>query len=187
MKKVFIIHRWDGNPESDFYPWLKNELEKNNFEVIIPNMPESSEPKIKKWVSYLNKIVKNVDKDTYFVGHSIGCQTILRYLGKIGGKIGGCVFVAGWFSLTNLETEEEKEIAKPWLETPINFEKVKSKTKNFIAIFSDDDPFVPLKNANIYKEKLGAKIIIEKNQGHFNINKVESVLKSLLSFSKQQE
>ena len=27
MKKVFIIHGWEGYPEEGWFPWLKKELE----------------------------------------------------------------------------------------------------------------------------------------------------------------
>src|SRR3989338_3630464 len=91
--KVYIIHRWDGSPSLDWYPWLKEELEKKSFEVFVPKMPEPNHP----------KIAKNPDEDTYFVGHSIGCQTILRYLEKINKKVGGAVLVAGWLVLHPLE------------------------------------------------------------------------------------
>ncbi|MDP2820642.1 MAG: DUF1749 domain-containing protein [bacterium] len=168
-KRVFIIHGWDGYPEEGWFPWLKQELENNGFYVQVPTMPESSEPKIETWVSYLNQVVGEVDENTFFVGHSIGCQTILRYLESLPAdkKIGGAIFVAGWFTLMGLETEEEKEIAKPWLEKPIDFEKVKQHTKNFFAVFSDNDDVVPLNNKEMFEQRLGAKTAIEHQKGHF--------------------
>ena len=187
MKRVFLIHGWDGHPSNNWFPWLKKELEKRKFKVVAPLMPNSDEPKIETWVPYLAKQVKKPDENTYFIGHSIGCQAIIRYLQTIKDKIGGAVFVAGWFSLTleSTETEEEKEIAKPWFETAIDFDKVKKTTNNFIAIFSDNDPYVPLEeNSKLIKNKLGAKIIIEKNKGHFDdeaeIKELPSVLNSIL-------
>ena len=88
-------------------------------------MSEPAEPKIEAWVSRLSRIIGVVDENTYFIGHSIGCQTILRCLEKLpdNAKVGGAVFVASWFTLTNVDTDEEKETARPWLETPIDFEK----------------------------------------------------------------
>lgn len=170
MKKVIIVHRWDGNPNGDWYPWLKKELEKKGFKVIVPIMPNSDEPQIKKWVPHLKKVVGNLNEETYFVGHSIGCQTLLRYLEKenFKGKIPGVVFVAGWFKLANLENEEIKEIAKPWINTPINFNKVKSKIGKLTVFLSSNEPYDYVKeNEIIFKEKLEAKVIIEKNKGHF--------------------
>lgn len=189
-KRVFIIHGWDGYPEEGWFPWLKRELTKRGFAVKVPRMPNAAEPKIQTWISFLRRLVGKPDEHIYFIGHSIGCQAILRYLEKLPprAKIGGAVFVAGWFTLKNLETDEEKTVARPWLETPINSKKVKSRTKNLVAIFSDNDYFVPKKDRKSYRRKLGAKIIIQHNKGHFSgndgIRKAPIVLESLLKISK---
>lgn len=61
------------------------------------------------------------------------------------------------------------DVAKPWLETSINLAKVKGKANSFIAIFSDNDPYVSLEeNRKIFEGRLGAKIIIEPGKGHFS-------------------
>ena len=170
MKKVILVHRWEGNPNNCWFPWLKKELEKMKFKVTALKMPNPEEPKIKEWVEFMQKNIKNVDQETYFVGHSIGCQTIMRYLETLDGKtkIGGLIFVAGFFNLPNLETEEEREIAKSWLETKINTDKIKLMTNHIVAIFSDNDPFVPLEDTKLFKKRLNAEIIIKKNKGHFS-------------------
>ncbi|MBI1972620.1 alpha/beta hydrolase, partial [Candidatus Woesearchaeota archaeon] len=135
MNTAVLIHRWDGNPGADWYPWLKKELEMKNFKVIVPSMPNTTEPKIEEWVSHLKKIVPNPDKNTYFIGHSMGCQTIMRYLETLPHvKVGGIIFVAGWFYLKNLENDEVEQIAKPWLTTPIALSKIEGIT-NKITVF----------------------------------------------------
>ena len=153
-------------------------------------MPEPAEPKIEAWVSYLSKTVGDINEHTFFVGHSIGCQTILRYLESLptGKKVGGAVFVAGWFTLTNSETEEEKRIGKSWLETPIDLGKVKQPTQKFLAIFSDNDEVVPPENKKFFEERLGAKTAVEHRRGHFSgsdgITKLPSVLEAVLEIAK---
>ncbi|MFH1427797.1 MAG: alpha/beta hydrolase [Patescibacteria group bacterium] len=191
-KKIYIIHGWDGYPEEGCFPWLKKELERRGYDVFIPLMPEPEKPKISTWVAYLSQIIKKPDINTYLLGHSIGAQAILRYLESLDRdvKINGAVFIAGWVHLTELalETTEDIKIAKPWLKTPLNWDKIRSHTNNFIAIFSDNDKLVPLSDSNIFKDKLGAKIIIEHNKGHFsdsdNIKKLSSALKSILEIAK---
>lgn len=171
-KRVFIIHGWDGYPEEGCFPWLKKELTERGYTVFTPAMPEPLAPKIDIWVSFLKKQIGVPDENTYLVGHSIGAQTILRYLEFLpnGIKIGGVVFLAGWLHLTDeaFEDENDPQIAKPWLETPINWDSVKCHSNNFTAIFSDDDTVVPITDSEIFKEKLGAKIIIEHNKDHFS-------------------
>lgn len=188
-KRVFIIHGWGGNPNEGWLPWLKTELEKRGFLVTVPAMPNSDEPKIETWVPFLDKLVGEPDGETFFVGHSIGCQTIIRYLQTLpdGTKIGGAVFVAGWYNLRNLETEEDKRIAGPWVNEPRDDEKIRSIVNKAIAIFSDNDPFVLPENQQSWKEKVGAKIIIEHNKGHFSgsdgITELPSALESVLEIS----
>ena len=193
QKRVFIIHGWSGYPKEGWFPWLKKELEKNGLTILVPKMPHTDHPKINEWVSQLKKLVGKIDKNTYFVGHSIGCQTILRYFESLNGnqKIGGVVFVAGWFTLMNLETNEEKEIAKPWLGEPINVNKIKKQLNNMVAIFSDNDSVVPKENQKMFKNKLGAQIIVEHNKGHFSgddgIIKLPSALKALLEMVEKNQ
>lgn len=189
MKRVFIIHGWSGTPEEGWLPWLKRELESRGFEVFVPAMPHTENPTIDDWVGFLKDLVKNPDPNTYFVGHSIGCQTILRYLETLPNdkKVGGAVLVAGFCALKNLDVKE-KEIAKPWLETPIDFEKVKAMAKSFTCIFSENDPYVPYQeNKKIFKEKLNAKIVTEAAKGHFTeddgITELPSALDALTEIS----
>ena len=97
-KRVFVIHGWEGYPEEGWRPWLRKELEGKGFEVIIPAMPDTATPTFAKWVPYLAQTVGAADENTYFVCHSLGCITTLRYLEtlKENQKIGGVVFVAGF-------------------------------------------------------------------------------------------
>ena len=66
------------------------------------------------------------------------------------------------------EGEEIIEIAKPWMETPIDFTKVKRMVGETLAIFSDNDPYVPLSQKDLFERELGAKVVIEHNKGHFD-------------------
>lgn len=171
-KRIIIVHGWDGYPEETWFPWTKHELEKIGFEVIVPQMPNADAPEIDSWVTFLHEIVGLCDEDTYFIGHSIGCQTILRYLGSLseGIKVGGAVLVAGWVSLTPMaiRTAEEQAIARPWFERPILYEKILLHTRKFVGIFSDNDPYVPIENQITYRKKLDAEIIVISGRGHFN-------------------
>ena len=192
MKKVILIHGWGGYPGEAWQSWLKKELDPKDFEVETPEMPDTETPRIDAWVKKLREIAGEINEDTYLIGHSIGCQTIMRYLETLdeNKKVGGCIFVAGFFDLleTAYEEEAEKEIAKPWLEIPINLDKVKKHTNKVIAIFSDNDECVPLSGKEIFKKKLGAEIIVEHKKGHFSsgdkINKLPIVLDKLLEISR---
>lgn len=164
MKRLFIIHGWEGNPQEGWYPWLKQKLEKINFEVCIPQMPNPNNPKLSRWLKKINKIIVNPDKQTFFVGHSLGCITILNYLENLPSKtkVGGAIFVAGF-----PEPIGYGELNSFFIK-PLNYKKIKTRTKNFIAINSNNDPYVNLRNGKILRDELGAKLIIAKKMKHFS-------------------
>ncbi len=191
-KKVYIVHGWGSNSKSKKFIWLKNELEKKNFEVVLLDMPDTLRPKIEAWVGKLKEVVGLPDENIFFVGHSIGCQTIMRYLQTlpVDMKVGGAVFIAGWFKIEGLEKEGEEAIAvgRPWIETPIDFEKVRSVCQKISVFLSDNEPYGYIEeNKKIFEDKLGAKVIMEHNKGHFTeddgIIDLPYVLEELLRIS----
>ena len=123
-KRVYIVHGWGGYPEEGWFPWLKKELESHGYVVVVPQLPDSDHPHIEKWMPALAEAVGAPNEHTFFVGHSMGCQAIARYLETLpnGVSVGGAVFVAGFFKgLTNLEDEPDvPKIAAHWLETPLD-------------------------------------------------------------------
>jgi hypothetical protein len=189
-KRAFIIHGWSMSPDDGWYPWLGRELKRDDFEVIIPKMPDTDNPKIEAWTNYMREKVGQCNENTFFVGHSIGCQAIMRYLEKLPEKekAGGVVFVAPWLILSNIEGQEERMTSSPWLNTPIDFEKVKSHAKKIICIFSDNDPYVPAENWEMFSKNLGAETITEKGQGHFTdddgITELPAAAEELLKISR---
>ena len=186
-KRVLIIHGWGGSPNEPMLQWLKAKIEENGLEAVLPEMPDTENPVIEDWVKKLKDVVEDPDKDTILVGHSIGCQTILRYLEKLHPtkRVGGVVFMAPWFTLTNLESEEGWEIMKPWLNIPIRETDAAKHMPKMVAIFSDNDPFVPKENIEFFRRRFpDAKIIIEHQKGHFTeedgVKSLQSALEAIL-------
>lgn len=184
MKKVYMVHCWDGKCEDGWYPWIARLLEEKGVEVIRFDMPNTETPKIDEWVSTLNSYVDEINSDTYFIGHSIGCQTIMRFLEKQEvTNIGGILFVAPWLDLlpAAIEDQDSFNTAEPWLNTPIDFAKIKKFTSNITCLFSDDDYFVDIKQEDEFKEKLGARTLVVKGCGHIsqddNIYELDEILK----------
>ena len=190
MNKIYIVHCWDGTKDDGWYPWLDEKISNKDNNVFRFNMPNTANPKIEEWVTELDKQVKDLDENTYFVGHSIGCQTIMRYLeNKDVRKIGGILFVAPWLDLLPeaVSDEESFNTAKPWIDTAINFKKIKNITDKISCIFSDNDYFVSLDQEKRFKELLNAKTIVVKGKGHisaddevFELDDIFFLLKEML-------
>ncbi len=181
MKRVFLIHGWEGSPGKNWFVWMKKELEQRGFNVIALAMPDSTNPKRDAWVSHLAETVGAPNEETYFIGHSLGCITILRYLETLqeNQKIGGAVLVAGFGH--NLEYEGYKNELSSFFQTPVDWEEIKKHCNKFIAIHSEDDPYVPIKHNALFQEKLGAKSIVEHGRGHYDDKEYPTILDAFLS------
>ena len=169
-KRVVIVQQWGSGPEGDWYPWLAATLRGKGIRVDVPEMPDPSAPKVDEWVSALALAVGEVGLDTYFVGHSVGCQTILRYLATlpVGVRVGGVLLVAPWLRLREGSLgEEEIAVARPWLEEKIEWGLIRPRTNKFVVVMSENDPYVPLDNKELFESHLGARVLIQPLGGHF--------------------
>ncbi len=175
-KKVFIIHGWEGNPNSNWFPWLKSKLEEHGISVSVPQLPDPFHPKQEEWLEALREAVGKPAKDDYFIGHSLGCITILRYLESLNDneEIGGAVLVAGFTD--DLGYKELTDFYR----TPILWERINLHCKKFVSIASDNDQYVALKYSDILKENLGAKVMIQPKMGHFGMVELHVALNELL-------
>lgn len=165
-KRVFIVHGWEGASLKDWMPWTTFELQKLGYNVFCPDLPHTENPTIEEWVPFLSKMVDTPDENTYFIGHSIGCQVIMRYLETLNTSVGGAIFVAGWFDLENL-TPGTEAIVEPWITIPIDTEKVRKVLGFSIAILGDNDLWVPYEKTKAkFRKLLGSEIITIPNGGH---------------------
>jgi len=184
-KRLIIVHGWEGCPEEAWFPWLKVEMEKRGWEVTVPAMPDTNKPKLFEWLPFLEKTAGEVGQNTFMVGHSLGCITILRFLEGLNDekRIGGAIFVAGFDNPLKF-----KEL-KNFFQEPISWAKIKERCKKFVAVHSEDDIYVPVENSASFRENLGAKTVIVDGFGHFSgsagITSLPIVLQELLEISKQ--
>lgn len=97
-------------------------------------------------------------------------------------KVKRVIFVAPWFNLTDevMGSQEEAEIARSWMDTPIDFEEI--KRNDFVAVFSDDDPYVPITDKDLFEERLNAKTVVLKNKGHISEEENITELPEILGF-----
>ena len=181
QKRAFLIHGWDGRSDNHWFPYLKWELVANGFEVYAPQMPHAAEPKLAEWLTFLREYVGKPDSDTYFVGHSLGCITVARYLSllPLKARVGGCVFVAGFSGRPNIPEIRE------FYEAPFDAKKAKAHCEKFTMIFSDNDRYVPMERSLEFARELGAKTIMEKGKDHFSdgLASLPSALQALLKIA----
>jgi uncharacterized protein len=163
MKNALILHGTDASPAHNWFTWLKNELEKLNYDVWLPQLPNSERPSTKIYNAFL---LSNEDfrftTDTIIIGHSSGAVEALSLLEHLDSKIKAAHLVSafknwlGWESLNDLFVP------------PLEFEKIKGKANNIVFIHSDNDPYCPIEHPKYLAEQVNGEVIIKPGQGHFN-------------------
>ena len=166
-----MIHGSKGNPNSHWFPWLKQKLEslgQTVFALEFPNPPEQS---LDSWMEVFDDYLSKVDEDTIFVGHSLGPSFILSILEKLDlpKPLKACFFVSGFVGGTlGVEgMEEYDEINKSFTDKEFNWSKIKSNCKKFVCFMSDNDPYVPLSRSKELASRLEAEEIVVSDAGHF--------------------
>lgn len=179
-KRVFVIHGYRSWPGDCWFGWLKRELEKKGFLVVVPRMPNPAKPRLKPWLSKIGQSVGVPDVNTYLVGHSLGVIAILRYLESLkrGEKIGGMISVGG-----RVLGRTSPKRAASFFKEPIRWRSIRQRCKKAVGLYSLDDPLVSTENGRLLKTRLGAKLILEKRKGHFSrddkVFRLPSALKAI--------
>ena len=188
MKRLIIVHGMNGSSQDALIKWLGKVGAEAGFEVTTLDMPIPEVPTIDNWVKHLDENVYYVDQDTYFIGWSIGCQAILRYLdANKSSKLGGAIFIGPFLVSVNAKNTEEQDIFRPWLERPIDFAGIRSMGGKITVVMSDNDDRVPIQeNKDAIEKALQPKIIIEHNKGHFRerdgVTEIPVIIEELNSF-----
>ncbi len=160
--KFVILHGTSSNHDSNWFPWLKSELEALGHKVWVPDLPDSDMPNIDKYNEFL--ISSGWDfNNNILIGHSSGAVAINGLLQELTDNVNveAAILVGsfrgdlGWDSLHGVDI-------------PFDFNKIKNKSRRFFVIHSDNDPYCPVEGAQWISEKLGAEFMELSNMQHFS-------------------
>lgn len=167
-KRIVCVHGWSSGPDREWWPWFTDLAQQAGYQIIAPVMPHPDEPTIEDWVQTLDKTVGAVDVDTIFVAHSIGCQTVMRYLSMVSWSVGGLYFVAPWLTLQWLEWPDIEALAAPWLDiSTIDFAHIVWLCSVRHIILSDDDYYVDYdQNKSLFEKYLQVTVHTLHKHGH---------------------
>lgn len=157
MKKALILICWYGAPEDNWFPWLKNELEKKGYEVSVPDLPTigTDLPDMEQMLKTLK-----VDKDTVVIGHSLGAVLGLRLAEKQSFE--KLILVSGW------DFDDLYPQHKLFWPNKLDHETIKQNVKEFIVIHSDNDPYMTAFSAEEMNKRLSGKFVLVLGGGHLS-------------------
>lgn len=167
MKKVFIIHGLNGQPNGGWRPWLMGELAHRDIYACALAMPTPDAPVAAQWIAEIaRQCVSSSSDDIYLVGHSLGATAIVRYLEHPATKpIAGAVLVSG--PAKHLPDAGKKHI-DTFVDHDFDFEAARKNCPRFCVIHGDDDTVVPPDHATFLARQLDAQLIWIKNGAHLN-------------------
>jgi uncharacterized protein len=176
--RFIIVHGAYGNPGENWFPWLKKELESRGSEAITPGFPTPQGQNIDTWLSVISEY-EPIDEGTVLVGHSIGAAFILSLLER--RKVRAAALVAGFCTpLGNSFDSLNRTFYKDF-----DFTKIRENCPDFIIINSDDDPYVPVENAQILAASLRSELILLQGAGHINSGSGYTLFPLLLEYLKE--
>lgn len=160
---IVLFHGYAEIPEMYWLPWMHKRLEDAGHQVWAPALPDPLKPDLKKWLKATAAQAKTWDENTIVIGHSMGGVLAVRLLEKIvKRRVRAVILVATPFAST---------LKFDWFLTffgrPFDWARIKSRAKAFTVIQSANDPIVPADHALRYVERLDARLVTTKKDGHF--------------------
>ncbi len=167
MKNAFIIHGTEGYPEENWFPWLKQELEKEGYTVLVPQFPSPSvvPAKIAEWFDVLKDYKQYINEDTILISHSLGGVFTLRLLEKLERPVKTAVFVGAPIGVRPISNYDRDNSFSGF---SFDWKSILTKAHHFEVFHSDDDPWVSLANGEQLAKNLNETLNFVPNAGHFN-------------------
>jgi predicted alpha/beta hydrolase family esterase len=167
IEKVVILHGYAGNTDDHWQTWLSKECIAKGLNVQYPNLPESMNPSLEKWIQALKDEHILFDSKTAVVCHSLGCALALQYLKEINIKKLGLLILAAPTTRTKLNG-----IGLSFLEhfyDGIDIENISPKILKTELYYSSNDPYVDENDAKVLGFHLRASLHLINMGGHLNV------------------
>lgn len=159
---VYVIHGYQATPDSHWFPWLKQELEAQGHEVVVLALPGPDSPKLPGWLDHIRANIKRHDAQSFYIGHSLGCITLLRHLVTQQEAVGGMILVSGFAEALSFLPALDSFSAEP-----LDIEHLKRLVPQRLVMAAQDDYIVPYPYSLRLAEKLGAEWELFEDGGHF--------------------
>lgn len=173
MKTAIILHGTLGSPEGNWFQWLKDQLETKGLQVWLPQLPHAEQPSLHEWASFVQKECPfAINEETLIVGHSSGAILALILAQQNPEPIGQIVCVSV-FHDNSLQWEPNNKL----FDVAFDWPAIRANAKKLLFIHSDDDPYVPLGQAQFVADSCQAELITIPSQGHFNLEQSEEYKK----------
>jgi uncharacterized protein len=164
---IFIFHGTEGYPGENWFPWLKQQLEKKGYTVFVPQFPSPPiiPSKITEWFEVLKNYEQYINKDTILIGHSLGGVFTLRILEKLEHTVKATFLIGAPIGVRPILNYDRDSSFSGF---SFDWDAIKKNAGDTVVFHSDNDPYVGLENGKQLAKNLGVKLSFVPNAGHFN-------------------
>lgn len=176
MRNYIILHGSFGSKDGNWFPWLKNELNKRNLKVDVPQMPIGIENQnFENWSEVINKL--NINENTIIIAHSIAPIFICKYLITNKIKVKKLIFVCGFNNYLGIDPDFDAVNNPMYID---NYVDIKAYCKDIVCYYSDNDPYVKFEVEKDFADTISNKQIIIKDGGHLNAESGYTLFEEIL-------
>jgi uncharacterized protein len=160
MKTAWLLHGTAGSDKDYFwFEDTKKFLESKGYEVWWPLLPNTDNPELVETRNYIEENMPMFDEETIIIGHSSACPLILHMLEFFKVKVKQVILVSGYYV--------PQPDGRSMLPDNFDYDEVKKHASEIVFLNSDNDPWgCDDKQARPIAEKLGAKFVLAKGEGH---------------------
>ena len=177
-QRFVLIHGFEGSAHTNFFPWLKKELEKRGHEVQAPELPNPFSPKESEQVDF---VLKNCafDENTIVVGHSLGAVVALKALMKLNKPISSLVIAAAAVD-PEFDTHYDSRPFSKDFAWDFDFNQIKGLVGGKVAVLSDLTEKFRATYLRHLATKLSAEFVeVTANEEHFCASEEPAILKAV--------
>lgn len=169
LKNAIILHGTMGSPDINWFQWLKTELTKMGIDVWLPQLPDSNQPSLRQEADFVHaECPFTINGDTLVVGHSSGAILALVLAQENKVPVGAVVSVSVLHD-NSLKWAPNNRL----FDVDFDWSAIKANAPKLLFVHSDDDPYVPLNQAQYVADNCKAEIVVLPDQGHFNLEQGE--------------
>lgn len=162
MKTAVLLHGTGGS-DIDYF-WFedtKKYLEKNDYTVWWPLLPNTDSPNLTETKNFIESNMPDISNETIIIAHSSACSLILHMMESFQIDIKQVILVAGYYE--PISDESQSMLPKQGFD----WSNIKSKSKEFLFINSDNDPWKCTDTqARSAAKALESPMIVNFGQGH---------------------
>lgn len=186
MKKVLLLHGYNGIPQI-FY-WLKQELEKMEYTVIMPSLPTREGVRYPIWKQELELLKNELQGKLIVVAHSCGNSFLIKYLKENKLDIKLYIGLAGFSDIYKLEGREDLyEAVKSIAPSREELDYFKQSVKKRYCIYSDNDHIVPFEILKKHVENVDGIGQMIPNIGHMGRKSNLQTIPEVVEIIKENE